>query len=1322
MNLWQVGCILNYKNMKTTIISLLFLFSLSTLFSQDVDILKNYNGDFENGITFWRFFEVPDNIGSSWESTNDAINGAKAMKLTWVEADASVADRGFDNWSARVPVIEGTEYTVKAFMKSDEATGLKVNMLLGFFNSSGGVLYPQYSTERALTNSYAEHELIVTAPADAATCWIAFRMYSTSNQRPAGTIYLDNVRLIGPSTALAPRLMATTLTSDDITIASIDVTEAPYNALNDGSVDATSAIQDAINRASVAGGAVVFIPAGSYRLDGNLNIPERVTLRGEWESPENGNGVKGTILMPYANKGSEGADPFVSVQRGAGIRNLSIWYPEQDAASVSPYPWTIHCHPDGDAGTGDNTSVINVSLVNSYNGIKVGPNWNELHYIRNVYGTPLKQGIWLSQTTDIGRIFNVHFGPKYWSASGLSNSPGEETILSWTQANATGVIMGRSDWEYIYDLSLTGYHIGIQIIKYSDFGPNGVIYGLNIEKSVIGIDLVNVNGIGWAISNAIIKVEGENSACVRTGSAYNSTVQFNTCTFGGDPKIAVEFSTSSTGRLSFQNCTFENWGQTEDSPAINCTKGSVSLLGNTFLLDKLHLSLGTGVRNSQILDNSFPTEFKIDNQSSGEILISHEDLNFSKQEVPPHPYAAIPRPAKDDLFSIIDYGAIPDGSTDNTLAFQNALDAAGLNGGGTVYIPAGMFKIASHITVPTGVELRGIWDVPHHTTSRGSVLLAYEGKDNAEGTPFISLETGSGVRGFTIWYPEQSTQDFFPYPWSIQTLGEDCWIKDVTLGNPYQAVDMASYPSAGHIVSYLAAAPLKSGISIDKNTGEGWIEIAQFNPHYWMRSSGYPRTTDLNFNAIITYQQTNLEAFKIASATNEHIMGTFVFAAKRGIYLAPDDGNSNIDVILHGTDAGDNAVYLENKAGSNVNFVNTQLVLLGTSQNGIITTADDFEADVSFYNSISWGGPGPTANFNGNGNVLIQQMHTINGKFQFNSGNTRLENIKISSSLNPQYIIGAGISGIKIFGSYSANGFINYNYADDKSIVEMDYNYRINQKLASVSTGWESNDTKNQWENTLYGHKDFVMDDPLAFQCESTELETAYTGSACLKVIGSKIESDVALYKIIDFRTAVFYNSTMTYWVKPQDESGKGAYIDLLFTDGTRLSELSPLADDGLALNAARGAIGEWIEVNCAIGDYAHGKVIQTVLVGANLDTDDIYSFLMDDLSIEGVVSVEPSLADNSGLYISQNYPNPFSNYTSIDFNLNKSGLVSFTVFDIRGNKIAIIADELHYNAGSYQLNWIPDNLESGVYFGKLEFISDSGNRMSVNRKMILEK
>ncbi len=1198
--------------MMTKLFVLFVLLSITTIYSGTTNLLAPYNGGFENGMTNWRFFEVPNNIGSTAEiTTTDVTEGLQAVKITFVSDDGTVVDRGFDNWSARVPIVAGSQYTAKVMAKIDGTSDLYLNFTLGYFAGDGAVL--EQKTERfKLSNIYTDYTVILDAPTDAHSCWIAFRLSDALGERGEGTMYLDDTRLLGESTTLLPRVMITTLPSEDVPIASVNVMDDPFNAVNDGSADVSAAFQEAIDRASLAGGGVVFIPAGRYRFDGNILVREKVILRGEWQNPNNG-GVVGTILMPYSGQGSENGEAFIRLERGAGVKNLSIWYPNQSAAAVTPYPWTIQCSPNTPLGPGSNPSVVNVTLVNPYQAIKIGPLQNELHYVRNVYGTPLKTGIWLSQTTDIGRIMNVHFEPKYWSASGLSNSSSENTIVTWLQNNATGIVMGRSDWEYIYDVSLVGYQIGIQIIRYSDFGPNGVIYGLNIDKGKVGIELSDVNGIGFAITNSNINVEGENSACVVTGDAYNSIVQFNTCSFGGTPKTAIQFSPNSVGRLSFQNCTFENWGYTSTDAAIDCNMGSVSLIGNDFQQDKVHIRLGENVTNAQILDNSFPAQLNLDNRSSGEIIISQEPLGSSKLDIPPHSFAEEKRPATDDLFIVQDYGVIEDGITDNTSAFQDALDAAKLNGGGTVYIPAGWYRLDGHITVPTGVELRGIWDTPHHTMSMGSVLLVYEGKNDPNGTPFISLESGSGVKGFTVWYPEQSTNNFYPYPWSIQALGSNCWIMNVTLSNPWQGVDLASYPSSGHVVSYLAGSPLKTGISVSKNYTEGWIENVHFNPHYWLRSEGYPMDSVPEFQPLVSQQQSQLFGFNIGDVAKEHVLGTFIFAAKRGINLT-NDGVCNADFFLHGTDAGSNGIYIEANSGA-INFINTQLVLLGNEQQGIITTSDQFGADVSFYNTISWGGrDGFTTDIHGNGNIMIQQLHTMNGAFNISNGNTRLENVKISSSLDPQYIIGENISDVKIFDSYSDKGFKLDNNASKG--VEADYNYQQSGSKIELKTGWEINEPQNYWDNTLWGNKNIVVDS-LSYLCGAAAFDCTHSGDYVLYVSGKRTNgSDSLFYKMFKYEIPVFDSTTLSYWLNPQDEAARSVFVDLLFTDGTRLSDFSPIEEDGQPLSSARGTITEWTEVKCVVGNYASGKTVQSILIGTSSLTTESFNALVDDFEL----------------------------------------------------------------------------------------------------------
>ena len=59
-----------------------------------------------------------------------------------------------------------------------------------------------------------------------------------------------------------------------------------------------------------------------------------------------------------------------------------------------------------------------------------------------------------------------------------------------------------------------------------------------------------------------------------------------------------------------------------------------------------------------------------------------------------------------DIFNVVDYGATPNDTTDDTNAFWIAIRQAQINGGGVVYVPRGIFYV-SNITMQNGVILMG---------------------------------------------------------------------------------------------------------------------------------------------------------------------------------------------------------------------------------------------------------------------------------------------------------------------------------------------------------------------------------------------------------------------------------------------------------------------------------------------------------------------------------------------------------------------------------------------------------------------------------------
>ena len=84
-----------------------------------------------------------------------------------------------------------------------------------------------------------------------------------------------------------------------------------------------------------------------------------------------------------------------------------------------------------------------------------------------------------------------------------------------------------------------------------------------------------------------------------------------------------------------------------------------------------------------------------------------------------------------------------------------------------------------------------------------------------------------------------------------------------------------------------------------------------------------------------------------------------------------------------------------------------------------------------------------------------------------------------------------------------------------------------------------------------------------------------------------------------------------------------------------------------------------------------------------------------------------------------QNYPNPFNPSTVINYSLNKESHVQLEIFDILGNRIKRLVDEVK-SAGDYNVSWYADNesgrgVSAGVYIYRLT----SGNQ-SDTKKMIL--
>ncbi|MDX9793397.1 MAG: glycosyl hydrolase family 28-related protein, partial [Kiritimatiellia bacterium] len=252
-----------------------------------------------------------------------------------------------------------------------------------------------------------------------------------------------------------PQVVTPRFPAPDLVIA--EETLVPPSAAG---TDAAPLLQAAIDRVAQRGGGTVFAAAGTYRIASHVIVREGVTLRGDSAAQTPG---AGTLLSITADKGREDAPATFSLERGAGLTGLTFWYPEQRLPDPVPYPWTVK---NAAMPANDNQTVADCTFVNAWKAICIGPDGNELHTFRTLRICALKIGIEIDSTTDIGRMSEVTVAPSVWLASGLPGVPPGPVLHDYLlREDTVAVMIGRSDWEYIWRLEVFGYRRGLVFRK-----------------------------------------------------------------------------------------------------------------------------------------------------------------------------------------------------------------------------------------------------------------------------------------------------------------------------------------------------------------------------------------------------------------------------------------------------------------------------------------------------------------------------------------------------------------------------------------------------------------------------------------------------------------------------------------------------------------------------------------------------------------------------------------------------------------------------------------------------------------------------------------
>jgi hypothetical protein len=306
------------------------------------------------------------------------------------------------------------------------------------------------------------------------------------------------------------------------------------------------------------------------------------------------------------------------------------------------------------------------------------------------------------------------------------------------------------------------------------------------------------------------------------------------------------------------------------------------------------------------------------------------------------------------------YGATGNGTNDDTAAIQAALNAAGNNGGGVVFLPRGNYLISSHLLVPAQTSLVGVWRaVTAFSQNLGTTLLAVENAGTNAGVAFITLQgDNSTLEGVTIYYPNQvANNPPTAYPWTIRGGGgNNITIQNVLLVNPYQGIDLATYGCPRHFVRSVYGQPLLVGIAVDQCYDIGRIMDIHFWP-FW--------TQNANIEA---FQSANAVSFDFMRTDWEVVQDIFSWGYSIGArFRASPNGSmngqmsninfDNVDVGLQLSDTQPYSVHISNlniaNAGGGTNHIGIE-GLPGAS--GLNVNGASFWG--SLYQPVSWNNSG----------------------------------------------------------------------------------------------------------------------------------------------------------------------------------------------------------------------------------------------------------------------------------------------------------------------------------------------------------------------------
>lgn len=928
--------------------------------------------------------ETPESHGIAVSTPS----GKSYKHMTVVGRDCWLLEKSRDDDTSQLyldldDTVQNGNYTLLVYYYADQSTGFSAS----YVNSSGETVEERVQlditgtwtkamipvTDAVFGGGVDGHDILLKVKG-----YVILRIASISLLSAQSASYTEGASLVVPKYENQTYIVA-------------DTNVKYYGAVGDGKSDDTAAFKAALAYVNSLGGGTVFVPEGTYAITAYLELPTGCQLVGELEEGT----ANGTVLCAYYGKNDAGAESFIRMNMGSSLKNIAVWYPEQQFVNGKPipYPYTI------EQISSEGVDIENVTLVNSYNGVNFSSGGNNsLQTIRRLYGTVLCNGYVMNACYDIGRLENVKFSPDIWLNSGLSNLPDPAVLRNWLLTNSVGMTISRVDWTYFADIEIDGSYIGVKFTESADGTANGHIYNLKLKNCFYGLYIDKINDIGLIVTDAVFTTSGgDGSVAVYCSENFNSDLALNTADIESEGKYAIY--NAGTGVITAVDSTIKS------ADTMYIPEGGYSLIN---------------VKNEMPNAGSYTILTADTPKLANAVAATGANIGVYSRYVETKPAST----------AFVDLSAEPynaktvDG--DISAVLQSAIDSL-KSTGGIVYLPTGKYYVEQPINVWAGIELRGSADAPHYLGVTTATILTDWGRDKADGDALFTLYDGAGMRGLNIIYYNQKTADIHPYAFTIRGNGSGIYVCNMMMNSSYNLVDFATYRCDSHYVEYIWGAPAYRGIVVGAGSTGGIIRDCQFTPNCW---NGDGVVWDEAYKFIMT----NAQQFVIGESSGETLYHNFTYGAYRGLTLL--DGAKDVYVVSHGVDSGNFSFYAEGNCTALL--ADTQLVNLNGADMNYVYIDKSFTGELTFIGTNMWGTPKNSVIMHGTGKLTLLggTVPTAGSRYiTADAGETYVMGVHVKQRTLKSDIYAYGTAKVTSFGNIFASGG-KFKTEDDGSIVQ----------------------------------------------------------------------------------------------------------------------------------------------------------------------------------------------------------------------------------------------------------------------------------------------